>query len=78
LHDDDDGCTSGLKELNIKDGERVVGRSPLHHPTAFNCSLGDAKKAQALVNILRESQQDIPAELEKMASHMGGGSGTIT
>lgn len=36
---------------------------------------GDAKQARELVSILREAHQEIPQELEEMASYRGGGGG---
>jgi len=35
----------------------------------------DAKKASALVGILRESHQEIPPELQRLAGYVGGGGG---
>jgi len=35
----------------------------------------DGKKASGLVAILRESHQEIPADLQRMAGYVGGGGG---
>ena len=75
--------TSGLEHTLPRERPRTsnsveyTSSSSTRHAVFLVCRSGDAKKAHALVEILKESQQDIPPELQRMATHMGDDGGSL-